>query len=105
MTPEPTGGFYRTQGPERFLRRYGYADPARGDRINFSGRHFECVPSTRSGLHMVLEGFDKQTSRITDATGGIVLRDGQGRAAAVWHYAGLLTHWNRKHALAAYIES
>ena len=26
MTPEPTGGLYRDEGVDAFLRRYGYAD-------------------------------------------------------------------------------
>lgn len=105
MTPEPTGGFYSTASPEEFLRKYGYPDPVRDDRINFSGRHLECSPSPRTRLHMVLEGFDRDTGKITDSSGGIVLRDQEGHPAAVWQYASLLTHWNRKHAFAAYVGS
>ena len=32
MTPEPTGGYYREEGPEAFVRKYGYPDK-RGGRI------------------------------------------------------------------------
>ena len=40
MTPEPTGGLYRDEGVEAFVRIYGYPDRSgRPDRINFGGVH------------------------------------------------------------------
>lgn len=103
MTPEPTGGLYREQGAEAFLRSYGEQDRAGRDRINFTGRHLQCVRSTKTGLHLVLEGYDPARGTITDATGGIALRDRDNNLAAIWHFTGLMAHWNRKHASAAYM--
>ena len=105
MTPEPTSGYYRTGGPEAFIRRYGYRDPVRPDRLNFSGRHLVGVLSARSNLTLTLDGFDAARNRITDAASGITLLTRSGDIAAVWRYSDLMTHWNRKHAFAAYVPS
>ena len=38
LTPEPTGGYYREQGVEAFVRRYGYPDKSgKANRLNFGG--------------------------------------------------------------------
>jgi len=50
-----------------------------------------------------LIGFDTSKGRITDVEGRIVLADQAGNDAATWTYSHLLTHWNRKHASAAYV--
>lgn len=105
MTPEPTGGYYRTGGPEAFIRRYGYRDPVRRDRLNFSGRHLVGVASARSRLTLTLDGFDSVRRRITDTSSGIALLTRSGSVAALWKYSDLMTHWNRKHAFAAYVPS
>jgi hypothetical protein len=103
MTPEPTGGLYKTEGPARFTRRFGYVDPIRADRLNFSGRHFVGEASARSGLTMVLDGFDPVQGKITNTSGGIILTSASGQRAAVWNFSHLMTHWNKKHAFAAYV--
>ena len=38
-----------------------------------------------------------------DVDGNIVLIDLKGNDAAVWSFSELLSHWNRKHAFAAYV--
>jgi hypothetical protein len=107
MTPEPTGGLYRDEGVGAFMTRYAYADKSgKEDRMNFGGvyacgRDFH--PET--GLRLVLEGYDTDTGKITDMTGGIALHDRDDRPAAIWRFGGLLEHWNRKHAKAAYMPS
>lgn len=107
MTPEPTGGLYRSEGVAAFLRRYGYADKSgKADRINFGGiyaanRGFH--PET--GLTLQLAGFDAAAGKITDLDGGIVLLDRDDNIAASWGYKGIIAHWNRKHAKAVYVPS
>lgn len=104
MTPEPTGGYYKSDGAEAFVRKYGYADKAgRPDRLNFGGVHKlgETHPSTR--LTMQFIGYDPSKNRITDPKGGFTLADAAGNEAATWHFASLLAHWNKKHAKAAYV--
>lgn len=107
MTPEPTGGLYRSEGLEAFLRRYGYADRAgRAGRTNFGGvyrcgeRHHELT-----GLRMAIHGFDARSGKIMDFEAGISLLDSAGEVAAAWSFKGLMEHWNRKHAQAAYVPS
>lgn len=107
MTPEPTGGLYRQQGVAAFMARYAYPDKSgKEDRMNFGGvyacgRDFH--PET--GLRLVLEGYDTEAGKITDMTGGIALQDRDGQPAALWRYGGIMEHWNRKHAKAAYVPS
>ena len=104
MTPEPTGGFYKAQGAEAFVRKYGYADMlGREDRLNFGGVHVLGQRHARTGLTLQFIGYDPARNRITDPKGGFTLADERGEEAATWHFAGLIEHWNRKHAKAAYI--
>lgn len=106
MTPEPTGGFYKTHSVEGFIRRFGYIDKnGREDRMNFGGRHFaglECVPTK---LKMELNGFDSANCKIVDAEGEIALVSSTGEVAASWSFKKILEHWSRKHMQAAYVPS
>ena len=106
MTPEPTGGHYRDQGAESFVRTFGYPDMrGRADRLNFGGIHRFEQEQALTGLTLMLDGFDSETGKIVDINGGIVLRGADGREAAVWYYRTLIEKWTRKHAKAAYIPS
>nr|WP_321981810.1 MvaI/BcnI family restriction endonuclease [uncultured Cohaesibacter sp.] len=107
MTPEPTGGCYRENGVIEFLRRYGYADKSgKPDRINFGGI-YACnkAAHAETGLKLRMIGYDAENSKITDMRGGIALLDQRDDLAALWKYSGIIEHWNRKHAQAAYIPS
>ena len=106
MTPEPTGGYYREQGAESFVRNFGYPDMrGRADRLNFGGIHRFEQEQALTGLTLMLDGFDNETGKIIDINGGIVLRAADGQEAAVWYYRTLIEKWTRKHAKAAYIPS
>ncbi len=106
MTPEPTGGFYRESGPEAFVRKFGYADKqGRPDRLNFGGVHKTGQRHSQTHLTMSLAGYDAERGKITDPDGSIQLLTDRGAVAASWNFAGLLTHWTRKHAKAAYVPS
>jgi hypothetical protein len=105
MTPEPTGGVYAIRGVQEFIRRFGYPDQKIPDRLNFGGVHNASRVCSKTGLSLALVGYDLKRSRITDPAGGISLLTEEGEAAAVWPYPGLLAHWNRKHARAAYVPS
>lgn len=107
MTPEPTGGIYRDQGVAGFMRRYGYPDKSgKPDRVNFGGI-YACNRDYHAdtGLRLVLQGYDSESGKITDMTGGIVLLSRQDEVAASWKFTGLMEHWTRKHAQAAYVPS
>jgi len=106
MTPEPTGGYYKASGPEAFVRRFGYADVSgRPDRFNFGGIHVADRRHPRTGLILRLRGVDAKSLKILDVTGGLSLESDRGVVAAHWRYSALMEHWNRKHALAAYVPS
>lgn len=107
MTPEPTAGYYREQGAEAFLRRYGYPDKSgKAGRINFGG-----IYSTQrnhhpdTGLALRLTGFDASSGKITDMDGYVALLDRSQEPAAIWTFRNIMSHWNRKHAQAAYVPS
>jgi hypothetical protein len=103
MTPEPTGGFYRSEGAENFVRKFGYADKrGRPDRLNFGGRFVVGKRDTNTGLTLQVSGYDAAKQKITDAGGTICLMTDSSEIAAEWSFAGLLRHWNKKHNRAAY---
>lgn len=106
MTPEPKGGYYKDEGVEAFIVKYGYADKVgRADRFNFGGLHFidKLQPST--GLRLKLLGYDPVKRKIIDENGSIALVGAGGDIAAAWFFSDLLKHWNRKHNQAVYIPS
>jgi hypothetical protein len=74
MTPEPSGGFYKDNTVEAFIRKFGYNDKrGREDRLNFGGRHFVGLRCAPTRLTMQLTGFDATTGKIIDANGEIAL--------------------------------
>ena len=104
LTPEPTGGVYADESPVAFLRRYGYADKrGREDRLNFGGLHRVGQRHEGTGLTLTLPGY--AGGIITDENGSVALVDDTGTVAASWDFAGLMQHWTRKHAHAAYVPS
>jgi len=106
MTPEPTGGYYKEQGVEAFVRTFGYADKrGRPDRLNFGGVHWTGVRQALTGLTMTLVGYDGAKGAITDADGVVALMNDAGDTAASWNFAGLMRHWTRKHDKCVYVPS
>ena len=73
--------------------------------MNFSSPHRAWVRNSLTGLTLNLLGYDRQEERITDPHSSFALLNDEGEIAAEWHYASLLTHWNRKHDKAAYVPS
>ncbi len=104
LTPEPSGGYYKTHGVSAFVRRFGYPDQNGKDgRFNFGGRYRVGSTVALTGLQLALTGFDLASGEIVDANGAIEIVNGDGAVAASWSFAKLLEHWARKHALAAYV--
>jgi hypothetical protein len=101
MTPEPDGGFYGERGAKEFVERYGHAVKDNG--MYFTGNHKFGKSSTRTGMTLQVSGFDPLNPKLLDVNGAVQLVDNKGNEAASWAFAQLLTHWNRKHAFAAYI--
>lgn len=106
MTPEPTGGHYKTHGVESFIRKYGYPDKmGREDRLNFGGIHKAGEKHATTGLTLMLVGFDAADGKILTKSAGISLLTDSGVEAATWTYSDLMNHWNKKHAQAVYVPS
>lgn len=106
MTPEPHGGYYKNEGLIPFVLKYGYMDQkGRADRLNFGGIHIADTQTKLTGLKLTLSGYNKESEKIVDNQGGIDLVDKVGGLAARWYFADLMSHWNRKHSLAAYVPS
>lgn len=107
MTPEPTGGVYRTDGVPTFMQRFGYPDQSgKPDRSNFGGRYdIHRDRHHLTGLRIALSGYDQINGKLIDLDGSISLVDATDCIAASWSFKGLMAHWNRKHAQAAYVPS
>lgn len=106
MTPEPTGGFYKTEGVHKFMHTYGYPDKnGKPDRINFGGTYRVGKRYATTGLTTTLNGFDSATNKLTDVDGGLEILDDTGVVVASWSFSSLLELWKRKHAKAVYIPS
>ena len=106
MTPEPTGGIYKTDGAEVFIRKYGYSDrTGRLDRMNFGGIHKIDARHPLTNLEMQIIGFDIESGKIRNTNGYITLVDMDSNEAASWNFSTLLLHWNRKHNQACYVPS
>lgn len=106
MTPEPTGGIYKTEGAETFIRKYGYADKTgRENRMNFGGVHKTGIRHQLTNLEMKLIGFDVESGKIRSTNGRIALVDKHDNETASWSFSSLLLHWNRKHNQACYVPS
>ncbi len=104
MTPEPTGGFYRDEGVEAFVRRFGYPDKrGRADRLNFGGLHRVGIRHHTTNLTLVLDGYDTTKDAILNPDGSLMLVDDAETVAASWKFTALLDLWNRKHAQAVYV--
>lgn len=101
MTPEPNGGFYGERGVKEFVERYGHAVENGG--MYFTGGHKVGVPCEKTGMTLQVSGFDPSIPKLLDVSGSVRLVDSAGNEAASWAFAQLLTHWNRKHAFAAYV--
>lgn len=104
MTPEPTGGYYVEAGVIAFVKRFGYKDKrGREDRINFGGIHRVGVSTPSTGLKLHLRGYDVETDTLVSSDGALELITDREVVAASWNFAGLLSHWRRKHARAAFV--
>lgn len=91
MTPEPTGGLYKSEGVDAFLYKYGYPDKrGRPDRLNFGGVHKVGERKELTGLTMILPGFDSDSGKIRNTSGSISLVSDSGDVAASWSFSGLL---------------
>ncbi len=106
MTPEPDGGFYKESGVNPFIMKYGYFDRKNPlDRMNFGGVHKVASVCKTTGLELKLDGYNLTSPNVFDVDGAICLVDCHQEIAASWSFAGILKHWQRKHAKAVYLRS
>ncbi len=101
MTPEPDGGFYGERGAKEFVERYGH-DVSDGG-MYFTGLHKVGAQCMATGMTLQVSGYDPLNPKKMDVGGAVRLVDSAGNDAASWAFAELLTHWNKKHAFAAYV--
>jgi hypothetical protein len=101
MTPELKGGYYGEHGAKAFVEHYGHG--REDGSMHFTGSHKIGIAAKATGMTMQVRGFDPSRPREMDVNGNIVLIDSKGQEAAIWTFTELLTHWNRKHAFAAYV--
>jgi hypothetical protein len=100
MTPEPNCGTY-LDSLEVFVRTYGKVKE--NERMDFTGIHKHGETNTKTHLTLQLIGFDRQTSKIVDSTGGLYLVDTNGTLAAGWGFGKLIDHWKNKHSKTCFV--
>jgi hypothetical protein len=105
MTPEPTGGFYKQfKNAKPFVHKFGYPDKSGVvDRLNFGGVFRIGKRHDLTGLTLQIKGYDFVNRKIEKADGALVLLSDDGERAAEWSFAGLMRHWNTKHAQTVYV--
>lgn len=101
MTPEPDGGMYGETGVKAFVTEFGA--PTGNDTRYFTGTHRVGSRNTKTGLTLVVRGFNPVKAIIEDVYGAVELVADTGRCAAAWSFGDLMIGWNKKHAQAAYI--
>ncbi len=106
MDHSPTHGFFKDQGAEAFIRKYGYNDKrGRESRMNFGGKHKQGVFHNLTSLKLIIVGFDSENLKITNPNGYIALIDRSDNIAASWSFQSFIKHWTTKHANACYVPS
>lgn len=101
MTPEPTGGMYGERGVKAFVKKFG--SPTGNDTLYFTGTHRAGMRNEKTGLNLIVRGFNPSRKLIEDVNGAVELQTDDGDCAAGWLFADLMIGWNRKHAQAAYV--
>lgn len=69
----------------------------------FTGGHKVGKLCAATGMTMQVDGYNATARKLVNVGGAVRLIDAKSNEAASWAFAGLLTHWNRKHAFAAYV--
>ena len=105
MTPTPDRGFQGTHPFRAFMERWGReGDKADGSR-RFTGLHRSGTVNERTGLELVVSGYDRGKDSFLDPAGVAVdlVHAATGDCAAGWSLEKLANCWNAKHASALYI--
>lgn len=106
MDHSPSHGFFKENGAEAFIRKYGYNDrKGREARMNFGGIHKHGLIHQLTSLKLVIVGFDEKHLKILNPDGFVALIDKNENIAASWSFASLIEHWTTKHPKACYVPS
>jgi hypothetical protein len=69
----------------------------------FTGTHRVNNRNAKTGLTLIVRGFNPALNVIEDVGGAVELLTDAGRCAAAWSFGDLMIGWNKKHAQAAYV--
>lgn len=92
---------YGERGVKAFVSKFG--SPTGNDTLYFTGTHRAGTRNDKTGLSMVVRGFNSTKALIEDVNGAVELQTDNGDCAAAWSFADLMIGWNKKHAQAAYV--
>lgn len=105
MTPTPDLGFQGTHPFRAFMEKWGRpGDKGDGSR-RFTGLHRSGSVNARTGLELVVRGYNPDRDGFADPSAVSVelVHAGSGEIAAGWSLEKLANCWNAKHANALYI--
>lgn len=105
MTPAPDRGFQGEHTFREFMERYGHPAVNEDGSIRFTGLHKVGVTNAKTGLAMLVAGYDREADSFGDAAAIAVemFNPETGEIAAAWSLEKLANCWNAKHANALYI--
>ena len=110
FTPAPDGGIrFEYETNDDFLRCYGWPAVRKSGRpLVFNGTHSCTTKNSRFGSRLILEGYDPQADEFESEREqiSVTLEDGRSRKPLfIWSFDKLASKWEKKHALAVYVES
>jgi hypothetical protein len=92
---------YGDEGAKAFVRKFGA--PSGNDTLYFTGTHRANNRNAKTGLTLIVRGFNPALNVIEDVGEAVELLTDAGRCAAAWSFSDLMIGWNKKHAQAAYV--
>lgn len=105
MTPTPDLGFQGLHSFREFMARFGHPAVKNDGSLRFTGLHKSGLVNPKSGLELIVRGYDRAEDAFSDAAEvAVELRHHETRElAAAWSLEKLANCWNAKHANALYI--
>lgn len=89
FSSQPAGGFYNENGPEAFVRKFGYAADRYSGKLNIYADHFAGQRNPKTGLTLHIREGHRGPYDWCDPPGALVLSDDDGLPAAIWPLAKL----------------
>lgn len=106
MTPTADGGYQGDHTFLEFMHRYGHPGTKNDGSLRFTGVHRVGQINKRTGMKLVVEGYDRKAdcfSGDTEEIGVAMVKVDTQEKVASWSLEHIADSWNKKHASAMYV--